>query len=89
MEVIHDHRVLNHQIDDPLLCADLLSVVLPSINARIKLFTGIPEHPGAIFFNCGKVSERLASKQVGELPNPSFFMSRFRSRSSHQQLAVK
>ena len=24
MEVIHDHRVLNHQIDDPLLCADLL-----------------------------------------------------------------
>ena len=20
MEVIHDHRVLNHQIDDPLLC---------------------------------------------------------------------
>lgn len=63
MEVIHDRRVLNHQIDDPLLCADLLSVVLPSINARIKLFTGIPERPETIFFNCDKVSECLASMQ--------------------------
>jgi len=63
MEVIHDHRAINHQIDDPLLCADLLFVVLPSINARIKLFTGIPERPEIIFFNCDKVSECLASMQ--------------------------
>lgn len=32
MEVIHDHRVLNHQIDDPVLSTALDAAVLPFNN---------------------------------------------------------
>ena len=71
MEVIHDHRVLNHQIDDPVLCAHLLSVVLPSINAWIKLLPDVSESMNGIFSNQQQVVNcwKPVSKHEGEWHN--------------------